>query len=230
MRARDAAINALPATLPISSNNRKIYCTLCKSLFLFIEHANTPTQPSLHLVRARRVGLFQFEEGVNISGNPLYMGTYPLHLPICISWKVKLAAYFASFNFAPKIGPFCKVEIMAGILSNFLQRPIRHLWWGPCEDCTSQPLALARQDSLLVSSWGGHKYHWEQPLRALYGQPPQSKEITLSSLGRCQYTSVLGTYFSPKKKLSPHPLSFPGQRLVLVRFICAKSQDWNQGI
>ena len=31
---------------PISSNNRKIYCTLCKSLFLFIEHANTPQPPT----------------------------------------------------------------------------------------------------------------------------------------------------------------------------------------
>ena len=80
LRAWDAAINAL---LPTSQYCRTIvkftahFASLpFYSLNMRTPHNHPPSIP-LHLARARqkRVGLFQFEEGVNISGNLLYMGT-----------------------------------------------------------------------------------------------------------------------------------------------------------
>ena len=125
--------------------------------------------------------------------------------------KVRQAAYFAWFNFAPRIEPFCKVETKAGFHSKAfkfaLETSQTHRQallgsWPP------YPLALPRLDRLLVSSWGGHKYQWEQPLGALYGQPPWSEEITLSSFD-CQYTSH-GNLFQARNKLSPCSLSLLG--------------------
>ena len=60
------------------------------------------------------------------------------------------------------------------------------------------PLALPRLDSLLVSGWGGHKYQWEQPLRALYGQPPSLKKLP-SAHSTAANSHLMGTCSRPRK-------------------------------
>ena len=216
LRAWDAAINAL---LPTSQYCRTIvkftahFASLpFYSLNMRTPHNHPPSIP-LHLARARqkRVGLFQFEEGVNISGNSLYMGTIAFACQY-----VSLGNLFQSLE-SQTSRIFCLLQLCSNSWA-WLNRPI---WGGASNLAPPHILALTRLDSCLFQAEEGINISESSPWGLYMGnpsppQPPSSlKKSPSTHSTHCQSIQCLWELVRVQYKTFHFSLSFHGATLML---------------
>ena len=207
LRAWDAAINAL---LPTSQYCRTIvkftahFASLpFYSLNMRTPHNHPPSIP-LHLARARqkRVGLFQFEEGVNISGNSLYMGTIAFACQY-----VSLGNLFQSLE-SQTSRIFCLLQLCSNSWA-WLNRPI---WGGASNLAPPHILALTRLDSCLFQAEEGINISESSPWGLYMGnpsppQPPSSLKKSPSTYSAANQYKVYGNLF--ESNIKPFTFHFP---------------------